>query len=277
MAKKSDSGLLLLLLAGGAVLLASSSAQAKEPSKPPKLPDDEEIDDSELPDDDDGPRGTVTLDEPNIMAIKNGVREPIAPRTPDEPLSPLYPSPPGNAFPGHGKPPASDPMAAPMAAAADDAARHAAAAAVQAYKQSAQQPAGAQSADPVPPAQSGVPLPPQRAPLSAVAVPVSQRPAVPSQATQSAPKPPNLPAGYDPATARRGARSLAAHLKRAGRAGYDRRLLEQWQRQAGMVPDRIYGGGTRGALLHYGVAPADAPQPFFAPFNTTPYVPPEKR
>jgi hypothetical protein len=43
------------------------------------------------------------------------------------------------------------------------------------------------------------------------------------------------------------------------------------------VPDRIYGGGMRGALLFYGVSSADAPQPFFAPFNTTPFTPPEKR
>jgi hypothetical protein len=111
-------------------------------------------------------------------------------------------------------------------------------------------------------------LPAQQAPLDSVA-PVAQphgSPSAPGSQT---------PAGYDPAAARRGARALVNHLKRAGKANYDRRLLEAWQRQAGLVPDRIYGGSTRGALLHYGAS--DAPAPFFKPFDTVQFVPPEQR
>jgi hypothetical protein len=114
-------------------------------------------------------------------------------------------------------------------------------------------------------------IPPAQATLDQVPAPAGLH-----DGSDSAPGP-NLPAGYDPAAARRGARALAAHLKRAGRANYDRRLLEQWQRQAGLMPDRIYAGGTRGALLAYGVKSAEAPAPFFKPFETIPYVPPEKR
>lgn len=95
--------------------------------------------------------------------------------------------------------------------------------------------------------------------------------------TASAPAPTSrpLPAGYSPAQARKEAASLAAHLKRAGRAGYDRRMLEAWQKKAGLTPDRIYGGATRGALIFYGVK--DPVPAFFAPTATVTFVPPEKR
>ena len=117
-------------------------------------------------------------------------------------------------------------------------------------------------------------IPTGKAPIASVPATASQPSASPSGSSSS---PRSLPAGYDPAAARRAAKSVAAHLKRAGRAGYDRRLLEQWQRSAGLMPDRIYGGGTRGALLHYGVTSMDAPQPFFAPTTTTKFIPPEQR
>jgi hypothetical protein len=121
------------------------------------------------------------------------------------------------------------------------------------------------------PGEAHEPIPVAQAPIDLVPAPAS----LPST---SAPAPgPNLPAGYDPTTARRAARAIAAHLKRKGRAGYDRRLLEQWQRQAGLEPDRIYGGASRGALLFYGVPSIDAPQPFFKPTETIPFVPPDKR
>jgi hypothetical protein len=98
-----------------------------------------------------------------------------------------------------------------------------------------------------------------------------QPPSASSQAPTSRP----LPAGYSPVQARKEAVSLAAHLKRAGRAGYDRRMLEAWQKKAGLTPDRIYGGASRGALIYYGVK--DPVAAFFPPTQTVPFVPPEKR
>lgn len=92
-------------------------------------------------------------------------------------------------------------------------------------------------------------------------------PTAPSSAQQT----PSIPDGYDPTTARKGARSVANNLTR-GIANYSRPLLKQWQRQAGLKPDGVYGGATRGALIHYGVK--DPPRPFFPPTNTIPYVPP---
>lgn len=98
--------------------------------------------------------------------------------------------------------------------------------------------------------------------------PAAQSPSKPSKA---------LPEGYDPDSARRGAKAIASHLKRSGRANYDRRLLRSWQTKAAVKADGIYGGETRGALLFYGVPSSDAPSPFFVPTTTVPYVPPEKR
>lgn len=126
-----------------------------------------------------------------------------------------------------------------------------------------------------PPPADNSPLPPESAPIELVPYTVSAS-AAPGPA-QSTPRPSNLPAGYDPASARRSARAIAAHLKRAGKANYDRRLFGQWQTAAGLVPDRVYAGGARGALLYFGVSPLDVPPPFFPPFDTRPYVPPEKR
>lgn len=102
----------------------------------------------------------------------------------------------------------------------------------------------------------------------------AQVPAAPA-APQAAIAPKPQPTGYNPQAARREAASLAAHLKRAGRAGYDRRMLESWQRKAGLIPDRIYGGASRGALRFYGVS--DPPLAFFPPTEEIPFVPPEKR
>lgn len=86
---------------------------------------------------------------------------------------------------------------------------------------------------------------------------------------------PVIPAGYDPAGARKLAPSLARHLKNRGRAGYDRVLLQQFQTKAGITPDKAYGGETAGALRYYGGT--DAPPPFFPPLQVVTYVPPEQR
>lgn len=69
--------------------------------------------------------------------------------------------------------------------------------------------------------------------------------------------------------ARRMAPSLAQHLSRAGRAGYDRRLVRTFQQKAGLTQDGIYGGSTRGALLYFGGSAA--PAPFFPPLETIPF------
>lgn len=112
--------------------------------------------------------------------------------------------------------------------------------------------------------------PPMSAPLESPAsssLVSTPSPTAPSSVQQT----PSIPDGYDPVTARKGARSVANNLTR-GIANYSRPLLKQWQKQAGLKPDGIYGGATRGALIHYGVK--DPPRPFFTPTNTIPYVPP---
>lgn len=90
-------------------------------------------------------------------------------------------------------------------------------------------------------------------------------------APRPGPTPRSQPPGYNPDVARRSAPSIANHLKRAGKANYDRKLLAQFQTQAGLKPDKLYGPGTRGALVFFGAK--DAP-PAFTGSGTTPYKPP---
>ncbi len=78
------------------------------------------------------------------------------------------------------------------------------------------------------------------------------------------------PSGFNPTAARRSAPSIANHLKRSGKAKYDRRLLKQWQTQAGLTADGLYGPASRGALVYFGVKDPPAP---FAGSGTTPYTP----
>lgn len=80
------------------------------------------------------------------------------------------------------------------------------------------------------------------------------------------------PDGYDPSKARSTAPKMAEHIKRRG-SDYDRKILRAWQRAAALKADGIYGGGTRGALMHYGVP--TPPRPLFKPTQTIPYTPPE--
>jgi hypothetical protein len=121
--------------------------------------------------------------------------------------------------------------------------------------------------------------PPKPAPAPYVVAP--PRPAPTPAPVVAPPKPspsvrsPVIPAGYDPAGARKLAPSLARHLKNKGRAGYDRVLLQQFQTKAGITPDKVYGGESAGALRHYGGT--DAPPPFFPPLQVVTYVPPEQR
>lgn len=92
-----------------------------------------------------------------------------------------------------------------------------------------------------------------------------------AQSTVPISDPSQIPAGYDPIGARKMAPSIARNLGK-GRDHYDRRLLRDFQIKAGITPDKLYGGQTRGALIHYGIP--NPPQPFTAPRNTIRYVPP---
>lgn len=114
------------------------------------------------------------------------------------------------------------------------------------------------------PSQGG--SPPLAAPLSAD-IPTDH---VSPAAQRPAPTPRSQP-GYQPIVARRSASSIANHLKRAGKAKYDRRLLKQWQTQAGLSADGAYGPATRGALVFYGVKD---PPAAFAGTGTVPFKPP---
>lgn len=104
------------------------------------------------------------------------------------------------------------------------------------------------------------------APLSAD-IPADVLPAAPRPVQTPRSQPP----GYKPDAARRGSAALSNHLKRAGKAGYDRRMLKTWQTQAGLPADGLYGPATRGALVFYGQK--DPPAPFVGS-GTVPFTPP---
>lgn len=107
-----------------------------------------------------------------------------------------------------------------------------------------------------------------------------------------APAPATGPAGYDPARARELAPSLNRELVRLGSGDRNARsrrqtgatlaALESFSRaafgdaatQAEITRNRLvsYGGGMRGALIHYGIA--NPPQPLVAPLATQTYVAP---
>lgn len=61
------------------------------------------------------------------------------------------------------------------------------------------------------------------------------------------------------------------HLRRKGKAQYDRRMLKTWQTQAGLAADGLYGPATRGALIAFGQK--DPPAVFYGTGTTT-YTPP---
>lgn len=110
------------------------------------------------------------------------------------------------------------------------------------------QPSPAPAAPPPPPA---APAPPPR-PAPAAAPP----PPAPAPAPAAAPPvdPAMLPPeGYDPVKARSLAKQVAANVQKKGCPGYSRDLVRDFQRFAGLVPDRIYGPGTKGALVHFGI------------------------
>jgi peptidoglycan hydrolase-like protein with peptidoglycan-binding domain len=80
-------------------------------------------------------------------------------------------------------------------------------------------------------------------------------------ARPSSPPPRSQSPGVNLDAARRGSTALAAHLKRSGKANYDRRMLKTWQGQAGLTADGLYGAASRAKLVSFGVK--DPPPAFY--------------
>ncbi len=93
------------------------------------------------------------------------------------------------------------------------------------------------------------------------------------------PTPVDIPPGYDPGVARTLAGQIETHLRQRiaehgnkARWHYDRNMMRRFQAAAGISPDGLYGGQSRGALIFYGAA--RAPGAFFDPKETILYVQP---
>ena len=74
----------------------------------------------------------------------------------------------------------------------------------------------------------------------------------------------------DPVEARKLMGAVASNLSSQG-SNYDPAMLRGFQKAAGLTPDGLYGGRTRGALLYYG-APIIIPKPMHGPNITYKYV-----
>lgn len=85
---------------------------------------------------------------------------------------------------------------------------------------------------------------------------------VESEPGTAEPTGPQPPAGYNPVSAGRLSKQVARNIDAKACAGYSRQLLRQFQRAAGLEVDGLYGGGSRGALIHFGVR--RPPQPCVA-------------
>lgn len=105
-------------------------------------------------------------------------------------------------------------------------------------------------AAPAPPP-APAPAGPERKPVVTVTSPRS----VPVESEPSTPEPegPTPPPGYNPVSARKLSKQVARNIDAKGCVGYSRQLLRQFQRSAGIAVDGLYGGGSRGALVHYGI------------------------
>jgi hypothetical protein len=77
------------------------------------------------------------------------------------------------------------------------------------------------------------------------------------------------PAGFDMLKAKALAPQVNADLVSGGIQHYSHQLLKKFQLVAGITQDGIYGGGSRGALIFYGIQ--NPPKPFFKPTATQPY------
>lgn len=76
------------------------------------------------------------------------------------------------------------------------------------------------------------------------------------------------PPGWNPVSARNMAKQVANHIQTKG-SSYTRQIVKDFQKVAGLDADGIYGGGTRGALIFYGVP--RPPSALFKPTATTAY------
>jgi peptidoglycan hydrolase-like protein with peptidoglycan-binding domain len=85
---------------------------------------------------------------------------------------------------------------------------------------------------------------------------------------QSAQVGPVPPAGFNPTSAKKLAKQVAANIDSKGKAGYSRTLLKQFQTAAGIASDGLYGGEARRALIYYGVP--RPPTAAFAPVAMPP-------
>lgn len=106
---------------------------------------------------------------------------------------------------------------------------------------------------------------------SAPAAPSSSTPAAPAPAAPVAPVAPAVdvgpvpPAGFNPTSAKKLAKQVAANIDSKG-VNYSQAQLKQFQTAAGIASDGLYGGGSRRALIFYGIA--RPPQPLFKPTAT---------
>jgi hypothetical protein len=82
--------------------------------------------------------------------------------------------------------------------------------------------------------------------------PVTAAPAAALPAPQSADVGPVPPPGFDPKLAQSMAKNVAKNID-TNKSSYSRPLVRNFQTAAGIASDGIYGGGTRRALLFYGI------------------------
>lgn len=109
---------------------------------------------------------------------------------------------------------------------------------------------------------SGAPSAAEPPPAAIEQKPPPASPAAPAD-VQSAQVGPVPPPGFNPASAKKLAKQVAANIDSKGKASYSRTLLKQFQTAAGIASDGLYGGEARRALMFYGVA--RPPTAAFAP------------
>lgn len=123
----------------------------------------------------------------------------------------------------------------------------------------------------------GIVGPQTRAVTELVGVTLPPRPGAapaPAPAPAHAASPAPSSSAFNPTLARTLALQVEKNLRNPPAKNiynYDRKLMAQFQKAAGIAQDGIYGGGTRAALMYYGAT--NAPAALFAPKTGT-YKPP---
>ncbi len=103
------------------------------------------------------------------------------------------------------------------------------------------------------------------APVPIAAVAPAAAPAAATAPTERADVGPVPPPGFDPKLAKSMAKNVSKNID-TNKSSYSRPLLRNFQTAAGLEPDGIYGGGSRRALMYYGI---DRPPPaLFKPTAT---------